>query len=55
MANFNFVQEDYIDDYKFENIKLENADTKIKAILWGLIRNEQKVLAEIDKIINCQT
>lgn len=52
MANFNFVQEDYIDDYKFENIKLENADTKIKAILWGLIRNEQKVLAEIDKIIN---
>lgn len=48
----NFVQEDYIDDYKFENIKLENADTKIKAILWGLIRNEQKVLAEIDKIIN---
>lgn len=52
MANFNFVQEDYIDDYKFENIKLENADTKMKAILWGLIRNEQKVLAEIDKIIN---
>ena len=52
MANFNFVQEDYIDDYKFENINLENADTKIKAILWGLIRNEQKVLAEIDKIIN---
>lgn len=52
MANFNFAQEDYIDDYKFENIKLENADTKIKAILWGLIRNEQKVLAEIDKIIN---
>lgn len=52
MANFNFVQEDYIDDYKFENIKLENADTKIKAILWGLIRNEQKALAEIDKIIN---
>lgn len=48
----NFVQEDYIDDYKFENIKLENADTKMKAILWGLIRNEQKVLAEIDKIIN---
>ena len=52
MANFNFVQEDYIDDYKFENIKLENADTKMKAILWGLIRNEQKALAEIDKIIN---
>lgn len=48
----NFVQEDYIDDYKFENIKLENADTKMKAILWGLIRNEQKALAEIDKIIN---
>ena len=45
----NFVQEDYIDDYKFENIKLENADTKIKAILWGLIRNEQKVLAEKKK------
>lgn len=52
MANFNFVQEDYIEDYKFENIKLENADTKMKAILWGLIRNEQKALAEIDKIIN---
>lgn len=52
MANFNFVQEDYIDDYKFENIKLENADTKMKAILWGLIRNEQKALAEIDKIID---
>ena len=49
MANFNFVQEDYIDDYKFENIKLENADTKMKAILWGLIRNEQKALAEIIK------
>lgn len=52
MANLNFVQEDYIDDYKFENIKLENADTKMKAILWGLIRNEQKALAEIDKIID---
>lgn len=52
MANFNFVQEDYIGDYKFENIKLENADTKMKAILWGLIRNEQKALAEIDKIID---
>ncbi len=52
MANFNFVQEDYIDDYKFENVKLENADTKMKAILWGLIRNEQKALAEIDKIID---
>lgn len=52
MANFNFVQEDYTDDYKFENIKLENADTKMKAILWGLIRNEQKALAEIDKIID---
>ena len=49
----NFVQEDYIeDDYKFENIKLENADTKMKAILWGLIRNEQKALSEIDKIID---
>lgn len=51
MANFNSVQ----DDYKFENVKFENADTKIKAILWVLIRFIQKALAEIDKIIGTIT
>ena len=51
MANFNFDQ----DDYKFENVKFENADTKIKAILWVLIRLIQKALAEIEKIIDTIT
>lgn len=49
MANFNSNPDV---DYKFENIKFENADIKMKAIFWDIIRKEQKALGEIDKKIN---
>lgn len=49
MANFNSNQDI---DYKFENIKFENADIKMKAIFWDIIRKEQKALGEIDSKID---
>ncbi len=49
MANFNSNQDI---DYKFENIKFETADIKMKAIFWDIIRKEQKALGEIEKKID---
>lgn len=49
MANFNSNQDI---DYKFENIKFENADIKMKAIFWDIIRKEQKALKKIEKKID---